>query len=297
MLMEYMAKGRPVIASYNTGHMDILDEAGSNAILLRNQGVRELIPHSNMNIKALWWEPSLDELVAQIEWAYNNRDELNTYGFVAAKTMKHFTWERTADTVLAHMENPTIDEPDYLAHRHVIGDLFNRLGYSGEGAEIGVFSGSLSRYIHSRWPGKKLHLIDRWKQTEGYDDVCNQSQDIQDGLYDLVKDIFKDNGDVNIIREESLEAAKQFSDGQLDWVYIDADHSYDAVKADIETWSKKVRLGGLVSGDDYFDGKYDFGTFGVKSAVDEYVAKNGYKLKLSADAGNLARSWYFIKEH
>jgi glycosyltransferase involved in cell wall biosynthesis len=295
-LMEYMAKQRPVIASYNTGHKDILNQSGTNAILLHNQKVRELKPYTGYDYTAYWCEPDINELIAHFEWAYLHRDELNTLGAAATKTMQPFTWGASADYVLDQIMDPEVDKPDYLPHRHMLGSMLTRMGYDGEGAEIGVYSGTLSGFIYSRWLGKKLHLVDRWKETPGYDDLANQPQEEQDKLYELVKEMFEDCEDVNIIRDESLNAVKQFEDGQLDWVYIDADHSYDAVKADIEAWFPKVRIGGLVSGDDYFDGTLEIGEFGVKSVVDEFVAKHGYELKFEATKNKLP-SWYFVKDH
>jgi len=58
-----------------------------------------------------------------------------------------------------------------------------------------------------------------------------------------------------------------------------------------------VRVGGLVSGDDYIDEVSENGVFTVKSDVDEFVEKHGYNLKLTADEDNKYRSWYFIKDH
>lgn len=56
---------------------------------------------------------------------------------------------------------------------------------------------------------------------------------------------------VQVIRECSWEAADHVADGVLDFVFIDADHSYDAVCKDIKAWRPKVRGGGLISGHDY----------------------------------------------
>lgn len=49
----------------------------------------------------------------------------------------------------------------------------------------------------------------------------------------------------------SIEAAKSFADDSLDVVWIDADHSYDAVKADIAAWWPKLKPGGVMGGDDW----------------------------------------------
>jgi len=294
-LMEYMAKQRPVIASYNTGHKDILNADGSNAILLHNHELRKFKPFENNGYVVHWNEPDINELISNLEWAYLHRNELKELGKSAAESMKKYSWEATADTVLRQMMNPEIDRIDYLAQRYVLGGMLTRLGYDGEGAEIGVHAGTLSRFIYSRWMGKKLHLIDRWKETPEYQDILNKPQEEQDKLYEAVKAMFAGKNDTNIMRMESLEAAKQFKDGQLDWVYIDADHA--RIAADLEAWFPKVRVGGLVAGDDYIDDVSELGVFKVKSAVDNFVQKHKYDLKLSADKNNNYRSWYFIKDH
>ena len=65
---------------------------------------------------------------------------------------------------------------------------------------------------------------------------------------------------LNVIVARSTEAAVGFADASLDWVFIDADHSYGAVAADIGVWARKLRPGGLRSG-------HDFAHPGVMDAV------------------------------
>lgn len=57
---------------------------------------------------------------------------------------------------------------------------------------------------------------------------------------------------VNSIRSDSREAAKQFEDGSLDFVFLDGDHSYDGLKADIEAWLPKMKPNdSIFAGHDY----------------------------------------------
>jgi hypothetical protein len=74
-----------------------------------------------------------------------------------------------------------------------------------------------------------------------------------------------------VLRMDSLEAARLVEDESLDFVYIDGDHRFDAVMADLIVWSRKVRFGGVVSGHDY----YRFRHAGVVPAVDAYTRQHG----------------------
>lgn len=67
---------------------------------------------------------------------------------------------------------------------------------------------------------------------------------------------------VTALRMVSLEAVKQFDDGSIDFLMLDGDHSYEAVRADIDAWLPKMRRTGVISGDDYL-------WPGVKKAADE----------------------------
>lgn len=50
------------------------------------------------------------------------------------------------------------------------------------------------------------------------------------------------------------EVAERIADASLDFVFIDADHSFDGVRRDIDAWAPKVRPGGYVMGHDiHFD--------------------------------------------
>ena len=42
-----------------------------------------------------------------------------------------------------------------------------------------------------------------------------------------------------------------FEDKSLDFVYIDANHEFDYVMEDVIAWSRKVKIGGIISGHDY----------------------------------------------
>lgn len=55
---------------------------------------------------------------------------------------------------------------------------------------------------------------------------------------------------VTIHRMRTTDAAPLVEDGSLDFVFIDADHTEPAVRADIKAWRQKIRPGGLLCGHD-----------------------------------------------
>ena len=56
---------------------------------------------------------------------------------------------------------------------------------------------------------------------------------------------------INPVRMTSLEAATRYKDLSLDFVFLDGDHGYEAVKADIQAWLPKLKPGAILGGHDY----------------------------------------------
>ena len=79
----------------------------------------------------------------------------------------------------------------------------------------------------------------------------------------------------------SVQAAKLIPDGSLDFVFLDADHSYPGISSDIALWGPKIKKGGVLCGHDY--DHPSFPDWGVKRAVDEFIAESGLTLELGAD--------------
>ena len=113
-------------------------------------------------------------------------------------------------------------------------------------AEIGVFLGNFSAKILKYVEPKQLYLIDPWNNDEGmfYKKITTPTlwtQDVRDKQYQLVKKKFNDNPCITIVREKSEIALESFEDNFFDWVYIDGDHSTEAVLKDLKLSLKKVK--------------------------------------------------------
>jgi glycosyltransferase involved in cell wall biosynthesis len=92
VLMEYMACGRPVVASNLTGHQDVLD--AQYACLVHAKSLLNI--QKDGRVIARWADPDLDEAVAHLDWAYHHRDNLRAMGQLAATAMSSFTWQKAA---------------------------------------------------------------------------------------------------------------------------------------------------------------------------------------------------------
>lgn len=144
------------------------------------------------------------------------------------------------------------------------------------GAEIGIFAGRMSADLLSV-PGLTLYMVDNWLAMPKYD-VSQAQQSIN---YGIASRIAAESGG-HILKMNSEDAALLIEDESLDFVFIDADHSYDGVWSDIEAWLPKIRPGGLLSGHDYNNPEDVCGPE-VKRAVDEAAALHSWEVSLGAD--------------
>lgn len=169
------------------------------------------------------------------------------------------------------------------------------------GVEVGSFKGEFAKELLERWGGT-LYLVDIWKDViHGYDDFSNQLNYDFNIFEKTINNIDKFDERAVMIRTSSKNASKLFQNESLDFVYIDANHSYDSVKEDIELWLPKIKTGGILCGHDYINmgwyedpnfaqngkdkyiwaGETYHGIFGVNPAVDEFCKLHNYSLTLS----------------
>lgn len=124
--------------------------------------------------------------------------------------------------------------------------------------EIGSYKGRSSAFmaveiINSK-KNIKLDCVDTWlgspehQQSQVYEDQAI----IDNRLYEVfLKNMEPVNGIFKPIRKNSVEASRDYQDRTLDLVFIDADHEYESVCADIQAWKPKIKSRGIISGHDW----------------------------------------------
>lgn len=128
----------------------------------------------------------------------------------------------------------------------------------------------------------KVYAVDTWEGSP------NERHD--QGVLDILYDQFLSNvihcgftEKIIPIRSESVAAAKSL-DVQVDLIYLDATHTYEATYTDLCAWYPHVEHCGTLCGDDY-----TWGDGGVKQAVDQFARERGLSV-------HTCRNWFWWLE-
>jgi hypothetical protein len=148
--------------------------------------------------------------------------------------------------------------------RTILAELLGKLQFN-VGVEVGTNHGRFATTLCHANPNLHLSCVDPWMAY--YDGgQARMTQEHQDNVYaDAMKRLTGLN--VTIIRKTSMDAVGMFEDGSLDFVYIDANHTFDHIIMDIIHWVPKVRVEGIVAVHDYHN---QVGA-DVRYAVDAYT--------------------------
>ncbi|EEE36228.1 hypothetical protein RKLH11_61 [Rhodobacteraceae bacterium KLH11] len=156
--------------------------------------------------------------------------------------------------------------------------------------EIGVWRGEFSQILLDELKPSKLCLIDPWGVQPDPDGGASlagaRSQDDMDRIYESVRERYSTEiakGQLSVIRDFSLPALHLFDDQSIGFAYLDGDHSYEGVKADLEALLPKMIEGGVIMLDDYH--RRGWWKDGVMRAFHEFLGANPADLRIKAIKG------------
>lgn len=131
-----------------------------------------------------------------------------------------------------------------ITRMSVMTDMIRENSFSN-GVELGVWQAALSSHLLRAFPSLRLTLVDNYKPVGVYAGKdMSHAQNIARARLDAFR------GRIRMVSSDTVEAATYFQDRHFDFVFIDADHSTEAVMADIKAWSPKLAPGGVLTGHD-----------------------------------------------
>lgn len=143
------------------------------------------------------------------------------------------------------------------------------------GVELGVSHGFHAQHILEACADFDLVGVDVYRHVRaggGYDHISN---DQFEETCRKARGYLVPTGRWRLMRMTTSQAAKIFR-GPVDFLFVDADHSYESARDDLRDWFKFVRPGGIVAGHDYGQPMWP----GVQRAVDEVLGEFGLKAKV-----------------
>lgn len=197
-----------------------------------------------------------------------NYNIINSYKQVVNKNMEHFYQNIGEDWfTYPNLYKSQVEKAQDNAHFVEVGS------WKGRSASfMGVEIWNSGKHI-------KFDCVDTWEGS-----IEHKEYDIvkEDKLYDIfLKNVEPVKAVINPVRNKSIEAAKNYADNSLDFVFIDASHEYQDVVDDINAWYPKVKVGGTLAGHDVYR---DEVSRAAKDALkDEFILDEGCWIYVKKD--------------
>jgi predicted O-methyltransferase YrrM len=130
--------------------------------------------------------------------------------------------------------------------------------------EVGSYLGESSQIFLNTNKFQEIICLDMWKGD--YDERDYASINMAGVESEFLKFANQNKHIIKVCKNDSKNIPHLFPDEYFDFIYIDANHSYESVKLDILNCMPKIKNGGFIAGHDYTNGLIE-----VVKAVDEIV--------------------------
>jgi len=142
-----------------------------------------------------------------------------------------------------------------------LNELIKMLPNNLVGLEIGSYAGESSEIFVKSNKFKCLYCVDFWKQ-----DFYPNGRETGEKEFDLMA---KKYAQIHKVKMDNKNIVEVFYQLKPDFIYIDADHTYESVKQNIQDALTLLNGKGIIAGHDYIDTPQNpFG--GVIKAVNEF---------------------------
>jgi len=119
--------------------------------------------------------------------------------------------------------------------------------------EVGVYKGDFAAAVLKKCACvDTYYMVDPWRHLDDWNKPANQDNSVFEGFFEEVKAKTSFAGGRRVIlRGKTTEVVDQISDCELDFAYIDGDHTLKGITIDLVRLYPKVRAGGFIGGDDF----------------------------------------------
>lgn len=159
-----------------------------------------------------------------------------------------------------------------------INNLIKKYNFT-HGAELGVRRGEFTTFLCQDNPNLNMICVDLW----GEDSSIIESHEHSSNYDTAIQNFEKYKNRITILRQLTTQAYESVDDNSLDFIFMDATHTAEALSLDIKLWLPKLKINGILCGHDYHphwdNGKlkeYIDNTFKTK-ITDEYTCWFVYK--------------------
>jgi predicted O-methyltransferase YrrM len=157
---------------------------------------------------------------------------------------------------LKHYWQDPMFEEGYFTYPNLYFAAVQHFPTNSHFVEVGCWKGRSAAFmaveIHNSGKSIRFDCVDTWNGSATEQSHQADSAVKSGTLYekfisntDCVKHIITPK------RGDSVEMASTYEDDSLDFVFLDGDHRYECVKADIQAWLPKMKVGGILAGHDY----------------------------------------------
>lgn len=148
--------------------------------------------------------------------------------------------------------------------------LLDKVPESGYFIELGAWKGKSTSFIVTEIinRSRKVNFI----TIDTFEGVTDDSLDVEKNIYseytlNEIYDIYLKNTNhlkeyYKTIKSDSSLSSSLFEDNSIDVIFIDAGHSYESVRKDIDLWMPKMKSVSIMAG-------HDYGWSSVSKAVNE----------------------------
>ena len=119
--------------------------------------------------------------------------------------------------------------------------------------ELGVYQGDFASLILKECDSiKKYYMLDPWRHLDNWNKPANKNNDIFEQYLSETKarTDFAEKKRI-ILQGKTTEVVDKISDNELDFAYIDGDHTLKGIAIDLIRLFPKIRDGGWIGGDDF----------------------------------------------